>query len=202
MKAVLKQEFRRKSIHILAGLSFLFLYSCSPSFTLIFASLGSLLYLLAEILRHKGVKIPFITSLINWGSRKTTTTKLELAPILLALGVILTLYLFPFSLAWVSIVGVIFGDGLASIGGLSLGGPFYPFSHKRFTGSLFCFLGTVLFSFLLQTLFPSIFPTIPLEQILIMAFIITALELIPIKDFDNFIIPFGSAFIFAQIFPV
>lgn len=95
----------------------------------------------------------------------------------------------PVPIAAASILYLLLGDGVASLVGKRFGGPAWPRSNKRVSGSLACFLACVVIGkFLLEPLYgwPMVF---------IGAAAATVLELISTPIDDNLLIPTGTAFV-------
>jgi dolichol kinase len=89
---------------------------------------------------------------------------------------------------------VIFGDGIASLAGKGLGGPHWPGSPKRISGSAACFAMCAMMGGIFLR------PDYSWLGILAGAFTATALEygVIPIND--NFLIPLGSSIVLKWIY--
>jgi len=79
------------------------------------------LYLVSEALRLKGGRLPFITEFTLRMSREDERTHFIARPVYLAAGVILSLLLFPTSIAYASITIVAVGDPVASYFGQRFG---------------------------------------------------------------------------------
>jgi dolichol kinase len=101
-------------------------------------------------------------------------------------GALLALLLYPSTAAALAIYALAFGDGLASLAGKLLRTPRIPLTcGKTVAGSSACFV-VVLLSSLRLTGSP--------VKALILAAVATALEMIPLRDFDNLILPVGVGF--------
>jgi len=79
------------------------------------------LYLVSEALRVKGERLPLITEFTLRMSREDERTHFIAVPVYLAAGVILSLLLFPKSIAYASITIVAAGDPVASYFGQRFG---------------------------------------------------------------------------------
>ena len=97
----------------------------------------------------------------------------------------------PAPLAAAAILYLIFGDGIASIAGKSIGGPRWPNSNKRVSGSLACFIACVLVGIIVM--WPSGYGW---PGIVIGALTASFFEIGFIKLNDNFILPLVSSIAF------
>jgi phytol kinase len=103
----------------------------------------------------------------------------------------LSLLLYPSTAAAIAIYALAFGDGFASLAGKLFRSPTIPFTrNKTLAGTSACFLAVFLATWKL---------TGRLSVALIIAVGATTLELIPIRDFDNMILPVGTGFVAAYI---
>lgn len=180
---LLKEGFR-KSIHICAAAVPFF---AERWFFLTIAALSSilLLYVLFEALRIHGKNIPFISSITRFAARTRDGNGFVFGPVTLALGVIITLAVFPLSAARIGIWAVAFGDGLASLVGKIYGQTQLRIvKDKTIAGSIACFSAVF---------FASIYATGSISHALIFAVVATLLEALPLKNFDNIVIPLCSA---------
>jgi dolichol kinase len=111
-----------------------------------------------------------------------------LGPVTLGAGAFLALLLFPPQAAAIAVYALAFGDGTASLAGKFFGRVPFLF-EKSLEGSLACFLGTLISAALVSREW---------RTALIIAAVTTAAELIPVRDWDNIIIPLaaGSAALF------
>jgi dolichol kinase len=181
---VLLKEIVRKVIHLCAALVPLFLYLArAPTIIALFALLA--LYCAAEFLRFKGISVPYISAITAAAARKRDENTFVLGPVTLTLGIIITALVFDPVSARIGILALAFGDGLASLVGKCFGKIKVPFTRgKTSAGCLACWTAVFLSTFAV---------TRCASAALIMAFAGMALELIPLKDFDNLILPIGLA---------
>lgn len=179
MKPVVK-ELVRKSIHLCAGLVPLFM-AWNKEMTLLLLSVVLLLYFVAEGLRQRGIRLPIISPLTELAARSRDEGRFVMGPVTMALGVIITALAFPDTSAFLGIYALAFGDGLASLIGKLIGRCKIPFTNgKTAAGSLSCFGAVYVATF---------FVTGDVNCALILACSATAIELLPLKDLDNFFIP-------------
>lgn len=180
------KELFRKSIHILTVfVPFALHIAYIP--TLIALTFVLVLYLISEILRLHKISLPFISEITNAAARKRDGHGFVWGPVTLALGVIITALFFQPLAAQIGITALALGDGLASLAGKFCGKLCIPFTKgKTLAGSFTCF-----FAIFLST---CIITQNPTHSVLI-AIVGAIIELIPIKDFDNILIPILLAFL-------
>jgi dolichol kinase len=111
----------RKVIHLSA--LFVPILAEVTSKTMVLAALCiiTIVYTLEEVLRLKGRRLPVITSFTLRMSRPEEKVGLIIRPIYLAVGIILTLVLFPTRIAYASIGVVAIGDPVAAYVGAKIG---------------------------------------------------------------------------------
>ncbi|GMO67919.1 MAG: phosphatidate cytidylyltransferase [Treponemataceae bacterium] len=182
---VLKKEVLRKSIHLAAAFTPL-VFHVAHYPALIFLCVVLCAYSVAEYLRRsKGIGVPVFSTLTAACERKRDENKFVLGPVTLCTGIIITAFFFEEKCAAVGIYALAFGDGLASLVGKCFGTIHIPFApEKTAAGSLACFASVFAASFLVTR--NSLFA-------LILAFAAMFLELLPLKDYDNIVIPIAVA---------
>lgn len=186
----LYKELFRKSIHICSSFVPLFLrFAYWP--TIILLCCAVILYSISEFLRlKKDISIPIIAKITETAARKRDENKFVLGPVTLVSGILIASLFLPLDYAKVGIFALAFGDGLASLSGKLLGKITIPGSHgKTVAGSLTCFLAVYISSFCCcGNCFIS----------LILALAAMFIEMLPLADFDNIIIPIaiGSLYLF------
>lgn len=174
------KELVRKSIHLCCGFMPV-IFSWNRDFGLLMLSSVLLLYFVAEGMRQRGVRIPIFVEITEFAARSRDEGKFVMGPVTMALGVIMTALMFPEKSAALGIYALAFGDGLASLVGKLIGRCQIPFTKgKTAAGSLACF-GAVFIS--------SMLVTNDATCALILACAGTCIELLPLKDLDNFFIP-------------
>lgn len=180
----LEKEFVRKSIHLLIA-SIPLMASINISITIGLLTAGTIIYSYAETLRCSGSPVFLISNITIIAARERDRNKFVLGPVTLGLGALLTLLLYPNPAATIGIYALAFGDGLSSIFGKLFGRKDMPlFKGKTFAGSMTCFIAVFLSSYTVSGN--------PLKSIII-AFGATFIEALPLKDFDNLLIPVGTA---------
>ena len=186
LNALFKELFR-KSIHICSSFVPLFLrLAYWPVIGLLV--LAVLVYTLSEILRSKNIELPLISKITEVAARKRDENHFVLGPVTLVLGILAAALLLPLDCARIGIFALAFGDGLASLMGKLFGKITIPGAHgKTVAGSLTCFLAVFISTFCCcgYTL-----------TSLIIAFCAMCIEVLPLADFDNLIIPPAIGFIY------
>ena len=179
LNAIIKELFR-KSIHICSSLVPFFLaLSYWPVIGLLVFAL--VFYTVSELLRSKGINIPLISKVTEIAARKRDENRFVLGPVTLVCGILIAALLLPLDCARVGIFALAFGDGLASLMGKLIGKITIPGAHgKTAAGSLTCF-----FAVFLSTFCCCGNCLLSLSVALCAMFI----EILPLSDFDNVIIP-------------
>ena len=185
---ILKELFR-KSIHICSAFVPLILYYFYwPTIILLIAA--AILYTITQLLMLNGLNVFFFSKIINLASRKRDENKFVLGPLTLVFGILLAALFLPFKSAMVGIFALSFGDGFASLFGKLFGKITIPGARgKTVAGSMACFLAVYISTFATTgNCFIS----------LLIAFIAMSIEVLPLADFDNLIIPLiiGSSYYF------
>ena len=150
----------------------------------------AVLYTLSEIARVRGINIP-IFSAITWrAAKKTELYEFATAPIHFAVGIALSLLIFPDTIGYVAITTLTLGDGCAHIFGMKFGKTRIPFNKgKNLEGTLFGFL----FVFLSAMIF------VDPVRALVAAAVGMLAEAIPSPINDNLTIPLASGLALALI---
>lgn len=179
MNAIAKEIFR-KSIHLCTAfvpVALKFLYW--P--VLIALALVIVFYIYAETSRINGKPVPIISTITSTAARSRDGDRFVKGPVTLAIGVLITALIWNYKSASIGIYALAFGDGLASLVGKIFGRITIPGTHgKTAEGSLTCFCAIYISSFLVcRNSMAS----------LLLAFTGMIIEVFPLKDFDNLIIP-------------
>jgi dolichol kinase len=149
----------------------------------VMSALGAVLvfYCIAESLRYKGIEIPLISAVTAGAARKRDENRYVLGPVTLASGVLLTAFFFQPLPAAIGIYGLAFGDGLASLAGKFFGktrNPFVPL--KTVAGSHACFVAVFISTFAVSgSAYIALWSAVAGMVI----------ENLPLRDFDNLLIP-------------
>jgi phosphoserine phosphatase/dolichol kinase len=189
--AISKSQSLREAIHI--G-SFLLTFVCIYlTGNIILASLIILLavlYTMSELARVRGINSP-ILSAITWNAaNKTELYEFATAPIHFALGIAISLLIFPEPIRYVAITTLTLGDGGAHIFGMKFGKTKLPFNKgKNLEGTIFgfllAFLGAMIF--------------VDPVRALIAAAVGMLVEGIPNPINDNLTMPLASGLVLAMI---
>ena len=176
----LAKEVFRKSIHLCSAFVPLMLhFAYAP--VLIALSAVVTVYFLCELLRLNGKTVPVISAVTAAAARKRDENKFVLGPVTLSMGIIACSLLWRSDCAAIGVYALAFGDGLASLSGKLFGRVIIPFTEgKTVAGSLTCFTAIFITSFLTCG---------SAYAALILASIGMFIEVLPLKDLDNLIIP-------------
>jgi len=189
-KNSLLKELFRKSIHIGSALVPVVMYY---NYWLVIALLiaAAIIYTVCEILILKGVYIPVVSKVIATAARKRDENKFVLGPMTMDLGVLITCLFLPWDCARVGIWALSFGDGFASLVGKMVGKITIPGAHgKTVAGSMACFLAVYVSTFCCSG---------NCLISLVIATIAMFIEVLPLADFDNLLIPISISSIYLLI---
>jgi dolichol kinase len=187
MNHELKAELVRKSLHVLIGFAPL-LVLWNYTGTLILIAAGILVYVFFEILRRNGIRIPVVSFLTDFASRRRDRGRFVLGPVTLGAGALISLLVFPPVTAAVAVYTLAVGDSVSSLAGKFFGRWRPAFlCGKSVEGSLACFAAVFLCSWLASGS-PS--------AALVAALAATVAEALPLKDWDNIFIPLATGLVF------
>ena len=177
--SIFKEVFR-KSIHLCSAfVPTLLAVAYKPVIALLFAAL--IFYSFTEFVRLKGINVPVVSKITSIAARKRDENKFVLGPVTLVAGIISAALLWNPDSARIGIYALAFGDGLASLVGNLFGRIYIPFTKgKTAAGSLACFFAVFISSFCVGGNAVVSF---------ILAFVAMIVEVIPMTDFDNIVIP-------------
>lgn len=180
MRALWKEVFR-KSIHLCTAFVPLLLHF-NKIVTIILLACALVFYAVCELLRLKGKTIPFVSAITAAAARKRDENRFVLGPVTLVIGILIAAILWDEKAARIGIFALAFGDGLASLGGKILGRVTVPFTGgKTAAGSLTCFSAIFISSFCV---------CFDVKHALLIASAGMVIEILPLKDYDNVLIPF------------
>ncbi|GHV90126.1 phosphatidate cytidylyltransferase [Spirochaetia bacterium] len=176
----IKTEILRKTIHFLIALSPAMAAVNRPATVLILMA-GTLGYTYMETLRLRGVKVPLISSVTSMASRSRDMGRFVMGPVTLGMGALLALLLYPAPAASIAIYALAFGDGFASLIG-KLFGRLRPafLCGKSIEGSLACFIAVLISAYHVSSDY---------RIALAAAATATAVEALPLEDYDNLALP-------------
>ncbi len=178
-------EIVRKSIHLLSAfVPTIASYSRTVALALLAA--GAIVYSLSEYFRLSGRSTGFINSVTVFAARPSEASNFVLGPVTLALGCMLALLFYPSPASAIAIYALAFGDGFASLVGRLVGRtPIPGIRGKTVEGSLACFLASALAAWEL---------TKNTGISISCAVVAAAIELVPLKDLDNVLLPLAVGF--------
>ncbi len=128
--------------------------------------------------------IPILSDITVAAARKRDENKIVLGPVTLVSGIVITSLLWNEQAAAVGILALALGDGLASLAGKTFGSIEVPFTGgKTCEGSLTCFAAVFVSCF---------FVTGSTGVSLIIAMAVSLIEILPLMDFDNLLIPVAA----------
>lgn len=183
----LKKELFRKSIHLVSAIIPTLL--CVNFYFIVISLAGvAILYSICEVLRMKHIRVPIITRVTEIAARKRDENKFVAGPVTLVCGILVAAIFLEPTAARIGIYALSFGDGLASLVGKFLGRVHIPFtSGKTLEGSFACFLAVLLASFLVCR---------NIRYAFILALAAMLIEVLPLSDFDNIVIPIAIGAIY------
>ncbi|UTC57691.1 phosphatidate cytidylyltransferase [Treponema sp. OMZ 305] len=179
-------EVFRKAIHLSSALTVVF---AERWYTLTIVGIAaiSVLYCISEFFRMHGYELGIIAHITRYASRKRDKGRFVLGPLTLAGGVLAALQLFPMHTAKIAIFALAFGDGLASLVGKRFGKIHLAFfKDKTVAGSLTCFAAVFLSSLAVSGNF---------GKSLVLGIVGACIEMLPLKDYDNLLIPVAIGFL-------
>lgn len=180
-----RKELTRKIIHITIALVPT-LASWNFVAAVAFLSSGILVYTINETARLNGRAGGFVSKLTVMAARPMENGFVW-GPITLGLGALAALLYYPSPAATVAIYALAFGDGIASIAGKFLGRrAVIRIGEKTLVGSAACFVAVFISAYVVLK---------DVRLSLISAATATILELIPVRDADNLIIPLGTGLV-------
>ncbi|MEL3905512.1 MAG: SEC59/DGK1/VTE5 family protein [Treponema sp.] len=173
-------ELFRKSIHLSSAFITVF---AERWYTATIAGIIALtaVYCISEQLRMRNVNICCIAKITQYAARPRDKGKFVLGPVTLAVGVLITLLVFPPHTAKIAVFALAFGDGLASLIGKRFGKRhLHVAKDKTFAGSFTCFTAVFISSLAVSRSF---------WKSLVLAAAAALIEMLPLKDYDNLLIP-------------
>jgi dolichol kinase/phosphoserine phosphatase len=175
------QELRRKGVHVcalfvplLAGINYLLTLESLVAITIA--------YLASEWARLNGIRFPALSFVTKLCVRPRERRKLAIAPVTLALGVVLSLVLFPPLIACVTIAILACADSMATIVGKFYGKVRIPYNHKKSLEGCVAFFTT---AFICAVIY------MPFKTALIVSLVSCIIESLPV-EFDNISVPLGT----------
>lgn len=178
-KTILKEVFR-KSIHICSSIV-PWLFAAYYWYTIYGLLIIVSLYYFCEIARLEGHPVPVVSLITETASRQRDECKFVLGPVTLVLGIVFAALVLPLPCTKIGIFALAFGDGLASLAGKLFGRIKIPHTGgKTLEGSLTCFTAVFISTFIVSKN--------PVVSLLV-ALLAMIIEVFPLGDWDNMIIP-------------
>lgn len=179
-----RRDLIRETIHIGSFLvPFVCQYFVNSFWIASLITIVTLLYAISEIARLKGTKFPILSAITWRAATQSELYEFTTAPIFFAMGIAISLVLFPPPASYASIAILTLGDGFATIFGKIFGRTVLPFNKgKKLEGSIFGFL----FAFLGAMFFVN-----PIKA-LIGALLGMLIECFPLPISDNMMVPIIS----------
>ena len=149
--AISRRESIRETIHIGSFfLPFVCVYLLGNSLVFSLILLLTLLYIISEVARLQGTNFPIISKITWRAANRSEFYEFATAPVFFALGILLSLALFPESIGYAAITTLTLGDGFATIFGRRFGKVPFPFNKGKnvegsFFGFLVAFIGAMFF---------------------------------------------------------
>jgi len=175
------QEFRRKGVHVcslfvplLAGVNYLLTLELLVAITMV--------YIASEWARLNGIRFPILSLITRLCVRSSESRRFAHAPVTLAIGVALSLVLFPVLIACVTIAILACADSMATIVGKFYGKVRIPYNHKKSLEGCVAFFITALICAVIY---------VPLKTALIVSLVSCIIESLP-GEFDNISVPLGT----------
>ncbi len=152
--------------------------------------LGILFYIINETARVVGADYGLISQITEIASRPTEKGFVW-GPVTLGIGGLIAMLFYPHPATTLAIYALAFGDGVASLAGQLGGGRRIPgMKEKTVIGSLACFI----------VVFTSALIYLKIFWLAVLAAVLTTLlELLPLKCFDNVVIPLCTGMVFYLI---
>ena len=178
--SVVQQEACRKIIHsLIVFVPFIAGYSYQLAYFLL--SAGIVIYSWSEYQRLTGRYVPVLSDIKEKAFRTRDVDHFAKAPVTLALGAMGALALYPMPAAAIAIYALAFGDTAACLVGKSFGRTQIPYTGKTWAGSAACFATVFMLAFHATGC--------SITKTAVVALAATLTELLPIKDYDNLLIP-------------
>jgi phytol kinase len=178
-----RREIFRKGIH-LTGSIIPFLAKLNREVTVIALIAVIALYLISELLRTFGLTLSFLSSITRKAQRHSEKSGIIMGPVLLGLGIAATISLFAYDIYLPAVLVVAISDSLSALVGRRFGKIHVFGLHNRTVeGSCAFFFSALLILFIFY----------PLPVALLATLVATIMELVPVFNIDNLLIPLGTA---------
>ena len=178
-----------------------FIHACGFTIPMLVSAIGlipmasiimlvTILYIVSEVAMLEGKCIPIMSWIIRHAATEPELYEFNSAPIFFALGILLTLFLFPSPVSYASIVAFAMGDSTATLIGATLGRHRLPFNRgKTLEGSL----AALIVAFAASLVYTN--PKVAIAA----AIIAVIIEALPLPLNDNLTVPVLTAAFLAAI---
>ena len=189
--AISRSRSLRETIHMGSFLlSFVSIYLTGNILLASLIIFVTVLYTLSEVARVRGINLPILSSITWNAANKPELYEFATSPIHFALGIAISLLIFPAPICYVAITILTLGDGFAHIFGMKFGRIRLPFNKgKNLEGTIFGYL----FAYLGATIF------IDPMRAFIGAAVGMLVEGLPLPINDNLTMPLASGLVLALI---
>jgi len=179
-----RNEIVREIIHASGFLvPFMCMYLLNLQVVSLLILLVTLLYITSELARLRGTNLPPFTMITQRAAIEPEIHEFVTVPIFFALGIILSLVLFPVPENYAAIAILTLGDSSATLFGKKFGRTIFSFNKgKKVEGSVFGFLSAFIGALIFVN---------PMKA-LVGAFIGMLIEVLPSPINDNLTVPIGS----------
>lgn len=182
--ALSRNEIAREIIHVSGFLvPFMCMYLLNLQLVSLLILSVTLLYIVSELARLRGTNLPPFTMITQRAAIEPEIHEFVTVPIFFALGIILSLILFPVPENYAAIAVLTLGDSSATLFGKKFGRTTFPFNKgKKVEGSVFGFLPAFIGALIFVN---------PMKA-LVGAFLGMLIEALPSPINDNLTVPIGS----------
>lgn len=177
-KPVFQVELRRRLIHM-AAFAIPFLFEREPLLTLLGLVLAAVFFSFSEFLRLNGFRFPGIAGLTRLAIRSAEKRRFAVAPLALALGVLVCLFFEP-PIPVLAIGIIAFGDSVAGLVGQFAGRLRLPYNRKKTWEGTLAGFGVCLILCHAFLAWP---------QAIGVAAVAVLIESLPLGPWDNLVVP-------------
>ena len=182
-----RREIFRKAVH-LTGAVFPLLARLNRRVTVVALLSVIAAYLLSELFRTFGLSFSVLSSVTRRAQRHSEKKGIIIGPVMLGLGIAVTIMLFRYRVYLPAVLVVAVSDSLSALVGRRFGRThILGLKNRTLEGSLAFFLSALGILALFY----------PLPQALLATAAATLMELVPVFNLDNFLIPLGTALVLA-----
>jgi len=178
-----RREIFRKAVH-LTGSAVPFLARLNRKVTVIALLSIIAVYIISELLRTFGISFSLLSAITRKAQRHSEKRGIIMGPVLLGLGIAVTISLFRYEIYLPAILVVAISDSLSALIGRRFGRThIFGLRNRTVEGSLAFFCSALLILLFFY----------PLPVALLATLVATVLELFPYYNIDNLLIPVGTS---------